>query len=72
MMCLGWDANPICSAPDQVQVIAPSSSACATAIGAGVPLSSSGGVAATCPDITWFWIASAVIGLGALTKGIAR
>ncbi len=72
MMCLGWDANPTCQPPDVVQVIAPNPSGPATAAGDGVPLTSSGGLAATCPDITWFWIASAVIGLGALGKGVVR
>lgn len=69
MLCLGWDANPVCQPPDVVQVIAPASSAMATAVGAGVPLTSSGGVAATCPDITWFWAAAAIVAGGALLKG---
>ncbi len=72
MMCLGWDNSPVCQPPDVVQVIAPSPSATATASGTGVPLSGSGGVAATCPDITWFWISAFVIGVGALTKGVVR
>lgn len=72
MMCLGWDNNPVCQPPDVVQVIAPSPSSQATADGTGVPMTSSGGVAATCPDITWFWIASALVAGGALMKGAAR
>lgn len=71
-MCLGWDNNPICSPPDQVQVIAPSASATDTAAGIGVPLASSGGVASVCPDITWFWICAGLVGGGALLKGVTR
>ncbi len=68
MMCLGFDANPVCQPPDVVQVIAPSPSATATAAGTGVPLTSSGGVAATCPDITWFYVAAAAVAVGAMLK----
>lgn len=68
MMCLGWSNNPMCAAPDVVQVIAPSASAVATAAGTGVPLTSSGGVAATCPNIEWFWLSAAAVALGAMLK----
>ena len=57
MMCLGWTNNPICQSPDVVQVIAPSASATAT------------GVAATCPDITWFYISAALVAVGAFMRG---
>lgn len=72
MMCLGWDNNPVCKPPDVVQVIAPSTSATATGSGSGVPLSSDGSVAATCPDITWFYISAALVAAGALLKGAVR
>jgi hypothetical protein len=72
MMCLGWDNNPVCRPPDVVQVIAPSASATATASGIGVPMTSSGGVAGTCPDITWFYISAALVAAGALLKGAVR
>lgn len=72
MMCLGWDNNPVCQPPDVVQVIAPSASAVATAAGSGVPLTSSGGVAAACPDITWFYISAALVAAGAMLKGAVK
>jgi hypothetical protein len=72
MMCLGWDNNPVCQPPDVVQVIAPDSSGPATAAGGGVPLTGSGGVAATCPDITWFYICAGIVAGGALLKGATR
>ena len=68
MMCLGWTNNPVCQPPDQVQVIAPAASARATANGTGVSLTGSGGVAAACPDITWFWAAGALVAVGAMLK----
>lgn len=72
MMCLGWDNNPICQPPDNVQIIAPSASAVATAAGSGVPLTSGGGVAATCPNIDWFYICAGIVAGGALLKGVVR
>jgi hypothetical protein len=72
MMCLGWDNNPICQPPDSVQIIAPSPSQPATAAGDGVPLTSSGGLAAVCPDITWFWICAGIVAGGSLLRGATR
>lgn len=72
MMCLGWDNNPVCQPPDVVQVIAPSSSATATAAGIGVPLDSSGGVAASCPNIDWFYICAGIVAGGVLLKGVIK
>lgn len=72
MMCLGWSSNPICQPPDQVQVIAPSPSQTATAAGAGVPLAPSGGIAAECPNIDWFYICAGIVAGGALLKGATR
>lgn len=72
MMCLGWNSNPVCQPPDVVQVIAPSASAQATADGSGVAMTSSGGLAATCPDITWFYICAGLVAGGALLKGAVR
>lgn len=72
MMCLGWDNNPVCQPPDVVQVIEPSTSATNTASGTGTPLNSDGSTAATCPDITWFWICSGIVAGGALLKGMVR
>lgn len=72
MMCLGWTNNPVCQPPDVVQVIAPDPSAVATANGTGVPLTDSGGLAGTCPDITWFYISAALVAAGAMLKGAVR
>ena len=70
MMCLGWDNNPICRpAPDTVTIVPPSTAAPASCPAApGVP----GVQFAPCPDITWFYIASALVIGGAVLKGAIR
>lgn len=57
MMCLGWDNNPICKPPDVVQVVAP---LCPQVTPSAI---------AACPDITWFWLTAAAVGVGAMMRG---
>lgn len=71
MMCLGWDNNPICKpAPDTVIITAPAITPEAVQVitSGGDPLP----YGTLCPDITWFWIASALVAGGALLKGMSR